>query len=71
MGTPATTGRTSDSSMRARIDSPRSFDTGRVRRAEGRRMRGWGRGRMWSFEVVIVDGERGEFQRKSGEEQGK
>lgn len=45
-GIAATIGNDSDSSMRVRIASPRSLETGIVTLAAGRSMRGYGRGRI-------------------------
>jgi hypothetical protein len=54
IGTAAITGRVSDASRRAMTASARKFGTGKDRRAEGKSMRGCGRGRRGIEEVMIV-----------------
>jgi hypothetical protein len=56
MGTAATTGKASDCSMSARMDSPASLERGKVNLEAGRRTMGWGRGRTGSLDGVISDG---------------
>lgn len=53
-GMAATMGRASDSSIIDSSVSPISLDTGNVDLEAGSRMRGWGKARTGSLEVVIA-----------------